>query len=166
MPDNSAYSNAVGSPPEEAMNYEDYYVNAMHAAHPDWKDSDIPRYGTMSYRIAKTFSGDQNRIESEYQTYLDNLDKRNEYRATQAANHWTAQREDTYYQRAMRDLDKAGINPYILVNEGSIGNSSASSAAKASYESNRGKETKSTSDKGRNVALIMLAVARLIAALA
>lgn len=153
MPDNSAFGVAQ---PEEAQTFEQWFSDnypGMNGGNPYGYDNVF-------------FQGFYKNVKNQYDTYLANLENRNESIATQAANQWAAQREDTYYQRAIRDLEKAGINPYILVNEGSIGSSSASSATKASYNSPRGNDKSfKTGESGRNVALLLLAAARLVAAL-
>lgn len=65
------------------------------------------------------------------------------------AREWTAQREDTQYQRLVQDLKAAGINPYILLNNGASPVSSSSSgntysgSHKANAAHNRQSEAKS-----------------------
>lgn len=55
--------------------------------------------------------------------------------SNQTARNWTAQREDTQYQRLVSDLKAAGINPYALItgNVSPISSSSGGSSYSGSY---------------------------------
>lgn len=56
--------------------------------------------------------------------------------AQNSANAYNAQREDTYYQRMVQDLRKAGISPYALSPSGSpISQATAISQSSESYTS-------------------------------
>lgn len=75
-----------------------------------------------------------------------------------SARSWTAQREDSSYQRAVADLKKAGLNPWILASGGFSG--FASSGQQNSYT--RGQYTSSeqvasknkTTERGQNLDFI------------
>lgn len=153
MPDNSAFGAAQ---PEDAQTFEQWFAEnypGMNGGNP---------YGYDNVFFQSFYKN----VKNQYDTYLANLDNRNEYRASQAANQWAAGREDTEMQRAVKDFEAAGLNPYLVINSGNISSSPASSAAKASYNSPRGNDKMSkTGESGRNIALLLLAAARLVAAL-
>lgn len=161
---NSSSAQVVSEAPEQALDYSSYYQQLMSEWHPNWSASQIPDYGSWSYKIAKFFSKDQNKAEQMYQTYLDNLNARNEAKATQSARAFDEYMSSTAYSRTFKDLEEAGVNPYMLLQSGSVSPSSVGSSAKSSYGSRKTglKETES-SVKGRDVALILLAIARLMA---
>lgn len=164
MPDNNSSAQVVSEAPEEAIPYEDFYNARMLEWHPNWTSKNIPIYGSVSYKIAKAISMDQNRAESMYQTYLDNLHARNEAKATQSARAFDEYMSSTAYSRTFKDLENAGINPYMLLQSGSVSPGSVGSSAKSSYGARKTglKETESNV-KGRDIALILLAIARLMA---
>ena len=82
--------------------------------------------------------------------------------ATQSARAYDKMMDDTKYQRMFKDFEAAGLNPYLLVNNGSF-SASAPTSSKAEYKA---KSSESKQDnKGRNLALILLAVSRIAAAL-
>lgn len=116
-------------------------------------------------KLTNFFDGIGDRERSEYQTYLDNLDRRNEFLAQQSARGYDKMMDDTKYQRMMKDFEAAGLNPYLLVNNGGISASSSLSGAKADYGKHQAYQKKSSNgDAGRNFALLLLAVARIAAA--
>lgn len=149
--------------PEEAMSYDDFYNDYMNTTHPDWNGR-YPKYGTVSYYIAKAFSRDQKNAESKYQTYLDNLALRNEYNATQSARSYEKYMSDTQVQRAMKDYEAAGLNPYLLVNAGSVGSTSyGGTSIKSSYDRHREKkEEKSNKQAGLLILGLLNLMARLL----
>ena len=62
-----------------------------------------------------------------------------------------------------KTAEAAGLNPYLLINGNGLSASSAPSGAKASYNVHF-REQNRASGKGRDFALVLLAVARLCAA--
>lgn len=162
MPGNSAA--VVNDVPEQAVDYSTFYNNLMSEWHPNWSADKIPAYGSWNYKVAKAFSKDQNRAEQMYDTYLTNLNIRNEHKATQSARAFDEFMSSSAYSRTFADLEKAGINPYMLVSSGSVSPSSYGTSAKASYGNSKPSLAKTESNvKGRDIALILLALARLMA---
>lgn len=161
MPESSvdAY---IAAQPEQAMSKDEYWQqfkaeNYSGVVHPP------KHYNDVNYKIAKFFgSGPENRFEDAYEAYLRNLNNANEFKAAQSARDWEKMMDDTKYQRMFKDFEAAGLNPYLLVNNGSF-SASAPSGAKASYKYDQ--QSHKETDKGRNAALIVLALARLAAAL-
>lgn len=67
---------------------------------------------------------DKNGSEADHDRFIDYLMSEG---SAQTARNWTAYREDTQYQRLVKDLKAAGINPYALMTSGGSPVSSASS---------------------------------------
>lgn len=145
--------------PEQAMSFHDWHMQ---------------NYGSKGYldpdsfvgRLSNFFDGIGTRERQEYQTYLDNMNNRNEARATQSARAWDEYMSNSAYSRAFADLERAGVNPYLLLNSGSSPSTSVGAASKPSYSYSKPSiKDSSGSGKGRDFALILLAIARLAAAL-
>lgn len=151
--------------PEVVLSKDDYYQQYMRREHPTWSARDIGSYNDANFKFAKFF-GDpsRNKFESEYEAYLQNVNNRNEAKAVQSARSWDEYMSNTAYSRAFADLDRSGINPYLLLNSGSSPATSVGSASKGSYSQKSMQETKSN-NRGRDFALILLAIARLAAAM-
>lgn len=165
---NSA-SNVAAMPdviqPEESnlMSYPEY-----------WEKHNI--YGTASpddqffVRLLNFFTGEGKRVKNEYEAYqnnyINNLNARNAAKAAQSANAFEDYMSSTAYSRGFRDLERAGINSYLLLNSGSTPATSAGSSSKPEYSYSKADYKDSKNDsKGRDLALIMLAIARIAAAL-
>lgn len=69
--------------------------------------------------------------------------------SSRIAREWTAQREDSQYQRLVEDMKKAGINPYALLTQGGSPVSSASSghSYNGSYSSTESLKAESNAQK-------------------
>lgn len=144
----------INAQPEVVMSKKDYWA----ANNP----GEMP-YNSVGFNINKFFgSTKEKQFESEYENYLNNVNNRNEFLAQQSARAWDKMMDDTKYQRLMKDLDKAGLNPYLALNNGSISAGAAPASTKASYKADKQEEKKK--DNTRNMALIMLALAKVAAA--
>lgn len=146
----------VDSGPSSAMSLSDYAHNHLgvnYGSNPigDW--------------FGDTF-GSGKAIKGAYQKYLDNLSNYNEWKAVQSARAWEEYFDSTKYQRAVKDLQKAGLNPWLAVQSG-VNGSGSTSAKSASYKYNNENAEKSGKSSGtmRDVALLMFAAAKLIAVL-
>lgn len=154
-----------------SMNYEptvlmskDEYWQANYAGKKVGVVKNGSHYNDWNYKIGKFFGGrDQSKFESEYEAYLNNVNAENEWKATQSARAWDEYMESTKYQRAINDLEAAGLNPWLAIQSGVQG-SGSTSAQKADYKYSNYKEAKNV-DAGRNLALFMIAAAKLIAAI-
>lgn len=145
--------------PEQAISFHDWHM--QNYASKGYIDPD-----TFVGRLANFFDGIGTRERQEYQTYLDNINNRNEARAVQSARAWEAAMSNSSYSRAFEDLDRYGVNPYILLNSGSSPSTAVGSSSKPSYSfSKPGVKGTSSNNSGRNLALLMLAIARIAAAL-
>lgn len=152
----SSADSFISAQPEEAMSFEDWRAQSKYHGYVD-PDS-------LVGRVVNWFDGSRDKQYRDYQTYLDNLDRQNEFNAVQSARQYDKMIDDTKYQREMRDLQAAGLNPYLLINSGGISASSAPSGAKADYGKHSvNVKSKNGSDAGRNFALLLLAVAKIAA---
>lgn len=158
----SSVDSFINAQPETVLSKDEYWQQ-NYAGKMDGILKNPDHYNDINYKIAKFFgSADTNKFESEYEAYLDNVNNRNERFATQSARAYDKMMDDTKYQRMFKDFEKAGLNPYLLVNNGSF-SATAPSSSKANYEAK--KAAQKQRDGGRNLALILLAVARVAAAL-
>lgn len=158
----SSVDSYIDAQPEEVMDFNTFYNTYGRGKYGNsWNDAD-PDHWTAKF--ANFFTGDVNKARNLYDAYLTNVNNRNEFKSAQSARAWDKMMDDTKYQRQMKDIAAAGLNPYLLVNNGGISASAAPTGAKADYEKvSRRKQEKS--DNGRNVALLVLALAKVAAAL-
>ena len=160
----SQVSDAEGLETQQVMSFHDWH-NENYGKH-GYLDPD-----SLAGRISNFFDGIGTRERQEYETYVNNylanLNNRNEAKATQSARAWDEYMSSTAYSRAIKDLERAGVNPYMIVNSGSSPSTTVGSASKASYQTSKpGLQDSKGSGKGRDLALIVLAIARIAAALA
>lgn len=138
--------------PEQVISWSDFAKQNNFGSTPDhWQ-----------FHIADFFTGERGKLKNQYDAYLQNVNIRNEAKAVQSARAWDEYMSNTAYSRAFEDLKRSGINPYLLLNNGAAPSTSVGSASKASYSAKSMQEAKSNS-KGRDLALILLAIARLAA---
>lgn len=155
MAENSVNS-YIDAQPESVMSYDQF-----------WRENNV--YGTsdpdnqLMVKIMNAFTGEGKRVRDAYDAYLTNVNNRNEYRATQSARAYEKMMDDSKVQRAMKDYEAAGLNPYLLINNGGPSVGSVPSSAKAQYGTHKRSEDKTSS--GRDIALLLIGVARLAAAL-
>lgn len=121
----------------------------------DW-DGDLKGY--LQY---KAFNG----TDSDYDRFMNFLI--NNY-SVDKANAWTAQREDTQYQRLVADLKAAGINPYVLLQSGGspVSSSSATYSSSGSYASNEALKKEANSQKWLSLLTTVLTTVIMAAAIA
>lgn len=156
MPDNisSGVQAAEVYSPEEAMSYADWL-----------KSNDVNKWltGDQSFwsRIIRWYTGEDKKNEANYQNYLNNLNIRNENKALQSAYAYDEYMSNTAYSRAFKDLEKMGVNPYLLLNSGSTPSTTTGSSSKPSYSvSKSGIKDAQSGDK--EFATILLAIASLL----
>ena len=157
----SSADSYINAQPEEVMDFNSFYNNYGRNKYGDWVDADPDHWFTQ---IANFFTGDVNTARNLYDAYLTNTKNKNEFISAQSARAWDKMIDDTKYQREMRDLQAAGLNPYLLINGNGLSASSYGSSAKANYDTHS-RTQKQSSGKGRDFALILLAAARIAAAL-
>lgn len=167
MPESSVDS-YIAAQPEQAMSQDEYWQEYKK------KFYDTPgnvlkapeHYNDLNYRIAKFFgSGAESSFESAYEAYINNLNNKNEYLATQSARQYDKMMDDSKVQRMMADYEKAGLNPYLLLNNGGVSVGSIPSSSKADYGYKKKTADDKDPSKGRDIALLLLGVAKLAAAL-
>lgn len=166
MPESSVDS-YIAAQPEQAMSMDEYWQEYKKQFYdkPGYATKAPEHYNDLNYKIAKFFGhGAENSFESAYEAYLNNLNNRNEYLATQSARQWDKMMDDSKIQRSMKDYEAAGLNPYLLINSGSVGGGSAPTSSKSDYKSTHKKDDEKT-NKTRDVALLILALSRVAAAL-
>lgn len=155
MPVSSGSAYSVAEQPEQAIDFNTFYRQN------NFTGADIDPNNILS-KIGNFFVGDVDSAKKQYEAYLSNLNIRNEAKATQSARAWEEYMDSTRYQRAFNDLKAAGINPYMLVNNGAAPAAGSSSSPKASY-SKPGVEKSESKVQARDFALILLALARIAA---
>lgn len=148
MPDNSAA--VVNEQPEQALDYSTWLKS--NDANP-WMKGDQSFWS----RFFRFFDGSNKLNEQNYQAYLNNLNIRNEQRATQSARAWDELMSSTNYSRAFKDLEAAGVNPYLLLNSGGIPSTSVGGSSKPDYSVSKATFKDSNQDKDFATLLITLA---------
>lgn len=154
------------STPEPVIDWHTFYNNFGREKYGGkWKEMDPDFWLT---KLINTTHGTIEEARSAYQAYLDNINNRNEAKAVQSARAWDEYMSNTAYSRAFKDLENAGVNPYILLNSGSTPSTSVGSAAKPSYQYSKPgtKNASGSSGKGRDIALTILAIAKIISLMA
>ena len=133
MPESSVDS-YIAAQPEQAMSMDEYWQQYKQDFYKNSFVKAPEHYNDLNYKIAKFFGhGAESSFESAYEAYINNLNNRNETIATQNARAYDKMMDDTKYQRMMKDFEAAGLNPYLLVNNGGISAGSIGSGAKADY---------------------------------
>lgn len=161
VPDNSTVST-----PEEVIDWHSFYNNFGREKYNGvWWEADPDNWFTKFYSL---FTGDVETARNLYNKYLTDLNNRNEAKAVQSARAWDEYMSNTSYSRAFKDLEKMGVNPYILLNSGASPATSVGSAAKPSYQYSKAgtKDASGSSGHGRDLALTILAIAKIIALMA
>lgn len=105
--------------------------------------------------------------EAVYQRYQTMDDRAYERASINSARAWDEYMDSTKYQRMKDDLEKAGMNPWLALQQGISATTSSntvpgSTAKNSSYKGE--KESKST-EAVKNVALTLFATAKLLAML-
>lgn len=152
MPQDSLiYQEPQSFAPSTAMSYDEYT---------NWNDQPWIVKGFDKYL---NWGANKKKADNAYDAYLQNLGYQNEWKATQSARAYEQWFADTQYQRMVRDLEKAGLNPWLAVQNG-ISGSGNTSATKADY--NTKSRDKDQVKGSNNLGLILVALARIIAAAA
>lgn len=108
----------------------------------------------------------RHKYRDEYNAYLTNVANENEYKATQSARAWEEYMQGSQYQRAVKDLEKAGLNPWLAIQNGGVSGAGTSSSAKGDYKKGDSNTRTEGGLKGRDIALMLLATAKVVAAVA
>lgn len=155
MAENSAATVSVSEQPDYAMDFNTFYKKY------NFTGSQIDPNNILS-KIGNFFVGDVDSAKKLYEAYLTNLNISNEAKAVQSARAWEEYMDSTKYSRAFKDLERAGINPYLLLNSGNTPGVGSSSSPKASYSKASMQDQKSSTGM-RDLALILFGIARLLA---
>lgn len=148
--------------PEEVVDFNTFYNKYGRDKYgSEWVDMDPDHWFT---KVGSWFTGDIEKARNLYDAYLTNINNRNEAKATQSARAYDEYMNNSVYSRAFADLERAGVNPYLLLNSGSAPATSPGAASKPSYSySKLSSKDASGSGKGRDFALIILAIAKIAA---
>ena len=99
--------------------------------------SSAKKFGDLDYLKSQAEKGDAWALDKYYNYYLSEM-------SANSARKWTAEREDTAYQRLKQDLIKAGLNPAILaqtnagpITSASSGNNYQGSTATSAYKTDQ-----------------------------
>lgn len=168
--ENVDISSVTNYTPTSAKTFAEFTSGQAHKGMAD------DNYGIFG-NLADWFTGRRTKNEKDYETYLQNLNAENAYKAnelawkreleaTQSAREWDKMMSDTQYQRAVVDLKKAGLNPWLALQSGVSGSdvpSSGKAQASTSKSSNYGSKEKSKTSGMRDASLLLFAIARLLA---
>lgn len=103
--------------------------------------------------------------QDEYNRFLTNQDRAYERAATSSARAWDEYMDSTKYQRMVKDLEAAGLNPYLALQGGLSAGSSSSTASQGSSARQITDSGKKQSNKLSSLAMLMIATAKLLALL-
>lgn len=138
MPDyNSALQ--VGSP----MSFEDYY--SYNYGPLTGNDVNAPSNAyDLGGRIGNWFTGAVDRAKDAYDLYLAQNNRAYDLAKINDARRWDEYMASTQYQRMVKDLKAAGLNPYLALQggltSGSVPNASLGSSSNTSASFNRHSE--------------------------
>lgn len=100
----------------------------------------------------------------DYDKYLSDKDKAYERAATQSARAWDEWFDSTSVQRRVADIEKAGLNPWLAIQSG-LNISGNSSTAGSGSSARSVHSSKKDSNKLSQIAMAVMATAKLIAVL-
>lgn len=129
---------------QDVMSYGDYYQQQHDAGN---LSHDFGYYtdgngnvnsNDLLSRIGNYFTGEGDKVRDAYDAYLKQNERAYEQAKINDARAYELYLGSTQYQRAKKDMEAAGLNPYLLVNgnglNGSVVRSSASSARSSDLE--------------------------------
>lgn len=97
-------------------------------------------------KLQNLTKGDVGAAQSAYDAYLSEYEFRKNSAATAKQNAETYAREDSEVTRLVKDLQNAGLNPWLALNGGSLSNSYTSEANAAKYDTQKTNNSKSNNN--------------------
>lgn len=138
------------------MSYEEFYNQ-------EWSKmpgtfGDVNPYNPFQ-RLGDAVTGFGKSTRDKYDNYLAEFDLKRAEEAEASARQWNEYMESTKYQRAVKDLKAAGLNPYLLLN-GSGFNASAGAGASSALNTTTSRSSSKSINQSssNNLSMIIAAI--------
>lgn len=100
-----------------------------------------------------------------YERYVAAQNREYERQSIASARAWDEYMDSTKVQRMVKDIEAAGLNPWLALNGGSIGSGSSANSASAGGSARQSTNKKSGRSGIADLAMFMIATAKLFTAL-
>lgn len=99
-----------------------------------------------------------------YERYVAQQNRDYERQSVASARAWDEYMDSTKVQRMVKDIEAAGLNPWLALNGGSIGSGSSANSASAGGSARQSTNKKSGRSGISDLAMFMIATAKLFTA--